>query len=217
MKSKGLVLALLLATTVSHCLADVIAQWNFNSLPPDAATSTGTNRPSVGTGTASLTGGTTATWATGSTNDPATSSDDSGWNTATYPAQGNGDKTAGVQFNVSTLGYSNIVVRWDHRVSSSASRYYRFQYSADGSAFTDNGPAIAAVVASASSASYYEPQTNSLAAVAEVNNNFNFAFKIVSEFEISATGGGTTGYVTTYGTDNYGTGGTVRFDLVTIT
>jgi len=67
MKSKGLVLALLLATTVSQCLADVIAQWNFNSLPPDAMTSTGTNRPSVGNGTASLIGGTTATWATGST------------------------------------------------------------------------------------------------------------------------------------------------------
>jgi len=65
-------------------------------------TSTGTNRPSVGNGTASLIGGTTATWATGSTNDPATSTDDSGWNTAAYPAQGGNNKTAGVQFGVST-------------------------------------------------------------------------------------------------------------------
>jgi len=30
---------------------------------------------------------------------------------------------------------------------------------------------------------YYEAQTNSLGAVSGVNNNFNFAFRIVSEFE----------------------------------
>src|SRR5262252_1125248 len=216
MQSKSVVFALFLVIGVSKCFGEVIAQWNFNSLPPDGMTSTGTNRPSVGNGTASLIGGTTATWATGSTNDPATSSDDSGWNTASYPAQATGNKTAGVQFDVSTLGYTNIVVRWDHRVSSTASRYYRFQYSGDGTTFGDNGPAIAAAIASASSASYYEGQTNTLADTPEANDNFNFSFRIVSEFESTATGGGVDGYVTTFGTNNYGPGGTVRLDLVTI-
>ena len=221
MKLNGLLFALTLAVNPllmpAPAPAATIAQWNFNSAPPDASTSTGTNAPSTGTGTAALIGGVTATWATGSTNDPATSADDSGWNTAHYPAQSAGNKTGGVQFNVSTLGYSNIVVRWDHRVSSSASKYYRFQYSTDGSTFVDQVPPVAAVVASASSESYYEAQTNNLAAVSGVNNNYYFAFRIVSEFENSASGSGTNGYVTTYGTNNYSTAGTVRFDFVTVT
>src|SRR5438445_2231965 len=196
--------------------ADVIAQWNFNSVPPDSSTSTGTNRPSVGIGTASLVGSTTATYAAGSTNDRATSTDDSGWNTAHYVGQGTSNKTAGVQFSVSTLGYSNIVVRWDHRVSSTASKYFRLKYSTDGANFTDySGPIIANVVSS--TGSYYEAQTNSLAAISGVNNNFNFAFRIVAEFENTATGGGPANYVTTYGTNSYSTSGTARFDLVTLT
>ncbi len=220
MKCKGLLLASLLfvnpAFLPTPALAATIAQWNFNSAPPDGDHSTGTTVPSTGNGTASLIGGVTAIWSTGSTNDPATSTDDSGWNTSHYRTQSTGNKTAGVQFNVSTLGYSNIVVRWDHRVSSSASKYYRFQYSTDGATFVDQGPEIAAVVASASSESYYEAQTNSLSAVPAVDDNYYFAFRIVSEFEDSATGSGANGYVTTYGTNNYSTGGTVRFDLVTI-
>src|SRR6266404_8561889 len=128
---------------LSSAAADVIAQWNFNSVPPDASTSTGTNRPSVGLGTASLVGGTTATYAAGSTNDPATSTDDTGWNTTHYVGQGTGNKTAGVQFNVSTLGYSNVVIRLDLRVSSTASKY-RLQYSTDGANFADySAPIIA--------------------------------------------------------------------------
>src|SRR5216684_610065 len=142
----------------SSARADVIAQWNFNSVPSDGSTSTGTNRPSVGIGTASLVGGTTATYAAGSTNDPATSADDTGWNTSHYVGQGTSNKTAGVQFNVSTLGYSNVVIRWDHKLSSTASKYCRLQYSTDGANFTDySTPIIANVVSS--TGSYYEPQT----------------------------------------------------------
>src|SRR5438445_505663 len=208
---------LLGATMIAPVHAALIGQWDFDSSPSDNSTSTGVTTPSAGAGTASLIGGVTGGFASGSTNDPATSADDTGWNTSGYPGQGTGNKTAGVQFAVSTLGYSNIVVRWDHRVSSTASRYYRFQYSTDGTSFIDQGPAIAAVVASASSESYYEAQTNSLAAVPAVDNNYYFTFRIVSEFENSATGSGTNGYVTTYGTNNYSTAGTVRFDFVTVT
>src|SRR5437762_3441971 len=110
-------LALAFLATAAPTFADTIAQWNFNSVPSDTNTSTGTIVPSLGTGTASLVGGVTASFSTGSTNDPASSADDSGWQTSDYPVQGNGNKTAGVQFNVSTVGYSNIVVRWDQRVT----------------------------------------------------------------------------------------------------
>jgi len=195
--------------------ADTIDRWNFNSVPPDGEPSTGTNAPSVGTGTASLVGAITASFSAGSTNDPATSADDSGWQTTGYPVQGAGNKTAGVQFNVSTAGYSNIVVRWDHRVTTTASKYYRLLYTTDGNTFLDY-PAHITMVAAPSTSSYYEAQTNSLAATLGVNNNPNFAFRIVSEFEDSATGSGMSGYVTTYGTNTYSPGGNVRFDYVTI-
>src|SRR5687768_3044397 len=65
----------------------LLSQWNFNSVPPDGMVATGTNIPSSGMGTASLAGGATAIYSTGSSVDPA-ESDNSDWNTRTYPAQG---------------------------------------------------------------------------------------------------------------------------------
>jgi len=203
-----------LTLALASARADIIAQWNFNSVPPDGSPGTGTNAPSVGNGTASLIGGVTATFSTGSTNDPAPSSDDSGWQTSNYPPKETGNKTGGVQFNVSTAGYSNIVVRWDHRVTSTASKYYRLQYSTNGSSFFDyNIPVI--MQAALSTSSYYEAQTNSLANIASINNNPNFAFRIVSEFEQSAIGSGANDYVTV-SNSTYSTSANVRFDYVTI-
>jgi len=102
--------------------ADTIAQWNFNSVPPDANNGSGTDLPSIGNGFASLLNGVTAIFSDGSTNDPAPSGDDSGWSTTHYPTQATSNKTAGVQFNVSTVGYSNIVIRWDQRTTVPADR-----------------------------------------------------------------------------------------------
>src|SRR2546428_11366192 len=107
MKAAPLVALLFVSATGAR--PDTIAQWNFNSVPSDGSPTTGTNVPSVGNGTASLVGGITVSFSTGSTNDPASSADDSGWQTTGYPVQGTDNKTAGVQFNVSTAGYSNIV------------------------------------------------------------------------------------------------------------
>src|SRR5688572_19291370 len=166
--------------TVSHALvllcasftatqAEIIAQWNFNSAPPDGSPSSGLTAPSAGIGTAILVNGTTGTFSTGSTNDPASSFDDSGWNTAGYTPQGTNNKTAGVRFNVNTLAYSDIVVRWDLRVSSTASKYYRLQYSTDGIQFSDY-PTCVSTLAVVSTASYYEAQTNSLVAITAAND-----------------------------------------------
>src|SRR6266567_3249354 len=194
----------------STCVhADVIALWTFNSVPPDADNGTGTNNPAIGSGTASVLGSITATYSDGGTNDPASGTDDSGWATTHYPSQSTSNKIAGVQFNVSTLDYSNIVVRWDQRVTGSASKYYRLQYSTDGSFFTDYPTPIVALVA-APTATYYEAQTNSLASIPGVKNNPSFAFRIVSEWESTATDSGTNGFATLGST--YSTSGTVRFD-----
>src|SRR5215471_9614988 len=102
MKTTLIVLILLVLWTSAH--GDIIAQWNFNSPTPDGDTATGALAPSTGRGTAMLIGDATSTFATGCTNDSA-ASDNSGWNTASFPSQGTSNKIAGVQFNVSTLGY----------------------------------------------------------------------------------------------------------------
>jgi len=194
--------------------AAVIVQWNFNSVPPDAAPTTGTIVPSVGTGTASLIGGTTGSFSTGGTNDPASGTDDSGWQTTDYAVQNTANKTTGVQFHASTIGYSNIVVRWDQRVTTTASKYYRLQYTTDGNTYLDYPTAIT-MTAAPSTQSYYDAQTNSFASIPGANNNPNFTFRIVSEFQNSATGSGATGYVTV-SNSVYDPGANVRFDYVTV-
>lgn len=188
----------------------IIAQWNFNSSPADASTTTGSTTPSSGSGTASLFGGTTATFATGDPSlDPA-ASDNTGWNTANYPAQGAGNKTRGAQFSVSTVGSQNISVTWSMRLSSTASKYARLQYTTNGTDFIDFANPVLL-----SADSVFERKTNDLSGISGVNNNANFAFRIVSEFESTAANTANANYVTA-GTGVYGTGGTVRFDMVTI-
>src|SRR5439155_14789536 len=185
-----------------------------NSTPPDTNTTTGVTTPSIGTGTASLVGGVSQAFFGGSTTDPANSgSDNSGWSTTTYPAQGTGNKTAGVRFNVSTAGRQNISIRWDQRASNTGSKYVRLQYSTDGSSFVDFPTATVIAVATA-----FEPKTNSLASFPAVNDNPNFAFRIVAEFESTAAGTTNQGYAgASSGTTNgYATSGTVRFDMMTV-
>jgi endonuclease/exonuclease/phosphatase family metal-dependent hydrolase len=186
----------------------VFAQWNFNSPTPDGSTATGTTSPSTGSGTALLVGGTTATFATGDTSfDPAGSTDNSGWNTTTYPAQGTGNKTRGVQFTVSTAGKQNIVISWTSQSSNTGSKYGRLQYTTNGIDFVDFPNAF-------TNGTSYTVKTNSLTAISGVNNNTNFAFRFVSEFESSAAGTVNSNYVAA-GT-SYGTGGTMRYDMVTV-
>ena len=188
----------------------VIAQWNFNSTSPDALPSTGSTTPSVGTGTASLVTALTPSFASGSTNDPANAgTDNSGWNTTTYPAAAVGNKTAGVRFDVSTVGKQNLTVRWDQRVSNTGSKYSRLQYTTNGSTFIDFPSSVAVVTAA-----IFEARTNNLSALPGVNNNVSFGFRIVNEFEITATGSGASAYAGA--ASAYATTGTTRFDMVTL-
>jgi endonuclease/exonuclease/phosphatase family metal-dependent hydrolase len=196
--------------TVNSGTPAIIAQWNFNSLTPDANVGTGITTPSIGAGTAALIGGTTATFATGSAGDPASSgTDNSGWNTTSYPAATANNKTAGVQFNVSTASKQNIFISWDERVSNTGSKYVRLQYTTNGTTFVDFPTATAI-----NAATVFESKTNNLSGFAGVNNNPNFAFRIVAEFESSAANTVNSNYVAASG--SYGTAGTIRFDMVTV-
>ena len=191
----------------------VFAQWNFNSVPGDNNTGTGTTAPSVGSGTASMVGGVTANgtgFATGDTLfDPAGSTDNSGWNTTTYPAQGIGNKTRGVQFTVSTAGRQNIVISWSSQSSNTGSKYGRLQYTTNGIDFVDFPTAF-------TNGTSFTVKTNSLAAISGVNNNTNFAFRFVSEFESTAANTANANYVPANSGSTYGTTGTMRYDMVTV-
>lgn len=189
--------------------ADTITQWNFNSIIADNSTNTGSLVASIGSGTINMLGGITQTFASGASgggsSDPATN-DDTGLSTLTYAAQGKNNKTAGVQYNVSTLGFENIVLNYDLRHSNTSSRYEQFQYSLDGANFVDF-----ALFDGNAGDTWFNNRTIDLSAIAGANNNANFAFRVVSAFAPNSSA-----YAASNPSSSYATSGTWRFDMVTV-
>jgi len=206
-----LVLGVALAATSP---AIVITQWNFNSKTPDANTATGTTDPAIGLGTASLIGGTTATFASGDANggstDPATG-DDSGWNVTTFAPQGQQSGQRGVRFDVSTVGYEQIVVSWDQRHSNSSSRFGRFEYTLNGNVFTSAFLPNDGLFDGNLGDTWFNGRSFDLSSIAGVANNPNFGFRIVAVFAPR-----TQAYQASSSTSTYATSGTWRFDMVTV-
>jgi hypothetical protein len=191
--------------------ADGFAFWDFNSPVPDANLLTGTTAPAFGSGTAALAGGTTAGFGTGTARDTGSPGDNSGWNTSGYPPQGTGNKTAGVRFNVSTAGRRNIGITWEQRSSASGSKYTRLQYSTNGLDFVD----MAAPIVAQSGGTFFA-KTCDLSGVAGVNDNPEFAFRIVAEFESTALGTANEQYVAANSGSSYNPGSIVSYDLVKV-
>lgn len=188
-----------------------IAQWGFDG---EVIT------PDVGSGVAENIGGTTTAFAGGN---PSTGK---GWNTTPYPEQSTASGTAGVQFTVSTSGYSGINVSWDNRNSNTAANRLRLQYTLNGTDWVnfeadadnainnaldgtpvgfDNGRYIANI-----GGSWFNRAAN-FSGVSGANSNPAFAVRMVTEF------GNATEYLPSNPDGAYGTGGTIRFDNVTFT
>ena len=218
--TKSLMTASIAAFVAAGANADIVTQWNFEG---------DTIVASTGSGTASLTGGTTATFATGSGVGRA-------WNTASYKAQGSGSGQAGVQFLASTAsngGFENIQVTFDQRASGTASRWAQVDYTLDGgtswvTGFWNNAGAL-------SPHDTYYNFTVDFSSVTGANNNAGFGFRIVSIFSQQAFDqnsalaafGANTAYMRanaaavyspneSTATGDYGVSGTWRFDNVTI-
>jgi hypothetical protein len=215
-----LVTIALLVSTTSWGQA-TIAQWNFNG-PSATEVSGGGSSPlvSVGVGTAELIGGTTATFASGNTTSgtletETTSPPNYGWNTTGYPAAGIGSKTAGVQFNVSTLGQAGIIFKFEQRHSNTSSNTYVAQYTTDRTAgspiWVDAQTFTFTPAATGTGDTWYNARTADLSSVTALDNNPNVAFRVVSAFDPIVGD-----YVASRSTSTYG-GGTSRFDMVTIT
>jgi len=203
---------LALVSAAASSQAAIITQWDFN-FGNDANTSTGTLNPAIGSGTASLFGGATGSFAsgdaTGGSSDPNVG-DDSAWQTTTYAAQGTGDKSRGVEFRVSTAGSQNIMIMFDLRHSNTSSRFIQFQYTADGATWVDFGAAFEAV---SGGDFWYNQRTVDLSTVSAVNDNASFGIRFTPTFApgtseyYGATANAASGYATT---------GTLRYDMVTI-
>ncbi len=207
MRKESILLLAMLAA--GNAQAADITQWNFNSVPADASTTTGSLIASVGVGSLNTLGSVTQTFASGTSNggssDPVTT-DDTGLSTLTYAAQGTNNKLTGVQFNVSTLGFEDIAVAYDLRHSNTSSRYEQFQYSLDGTNFIDF-----ALFDGNAGDTWFNQRTIDLSAIAGADNNASFAFRIVSAFAPS-----TSAYAPSNTGSSYATSGTWRFDMVTV-
>jgi len=136
-----------------------LAQWTFDE----------TLEPAVGTGTATLLGGTS----THST----TLAD--GWRITDFPDQFEGSGTAGAEFMVSTVGYNTISVTFGHRSSGTMSRWAEIHYTTDGGTTwnilgNNEGGLTPHDTVFDFSFDFSE--------IPAVNNNPNFGFRIVSVF-----------------------------------
>jgi hypothetical protein len=187
-----------------------LARWDFNAV--DQYTPTNPS-PSVGIGIAMPTPNPKVTnyiFAPGSLFDPI--GFDSGvandaWELNGFIGTNAPNKTAGFQFNVSTVGYTNIVLTWSERHSATASKYIRVQYTTNGTDFIDGDVVTFSQV-------LYQFYSSDLSAIPGVNNNPNFGIRLVSEWESTALGDNVTNYVGT--SSAFGSGGTIRVDLMTV-
>ena len=127
-----------------------------------------------------------------------------------------GSKTAGVQFNVSTVGQMGITFTFENRHSNGAANTVVAQYTTDASVaspvWVDAQTFTFTPAATGTGDTWYNARTVNLSAVTALDNNPNVAFRVVSAFDPVAGD-----YVASRSTNTYAApGGTLRFDQVTI-
>ncbi len=199
--SSGSVTSSVVALTVSNSTS--LAYWNFNGSP-----NVTNPAPTSGFGSAAVVNTRGFTNASSGL-DFDFSADPRSWGTDTYPAVGASNKTAGVRFNVSTLGAKNLTVTYDTRGSATGSKYERLQYTTNGVDFLDYPTS-----SRFTSGTTWESRAFNLAGFPGVANNTNFAARIVTEFESTAKYGATNNAQYVGITSSYATSGTVSYDIV---
>jgi hypothetical protein len=188
----------MLCAQVGWSASPVITLWDFNR-----STATNSPPPKLGAGDALPVGAVTVTLAGGAgSSDPETEAD-TAWNLSGFPVQAVGARTAGVEFRTSTVGHTNVVVRFDLRPSNTASRVLQTQYTVDGNTYVD-GPRFVL----ASGGVFTNGLVADLSAVAAVADNPKFGIRMVSDFDAGGR------YAAVNG--NYSAAGTWRLDMVTV-
>jgi 2',3'-cyclic-nucleotide 2'-phosphodiesterase (5'-nucleotidase family) len=217
MKKPILLLSLMVAGALTIFGQSPFTVWNFNSNPPDGDNTTGSLKPSVGTGTVTLIGGVSSTFASGSAgggSSDTASVDNTALNISSFPAQSTNSGSAGVYFEVSTSGKRNIVLSWDARHSNTATRWYQLQYTIDGNNFVHfdgEGTDTAGLYRTLAGDTWNKGKKAHLKGIPGVDNNPNFGFRLVSVFEP-----GLSAYTAARSTSNYSANGTFRLDMVSV-
>jgi hypothetical protein len=155
-------------------LADEIAVWNFNDSNLNVDRGTGTLTTNVNAAN--------VLFAAGTTNN-ARQGDAAGQALSLQGGTGVANNGRHLTFNVSTLGFSNIVVSFATQGTSTGFNSNQFQYSLDGITFVDFGSLYTPAAAFGS-----VPIIFTLASIVGLNDNPNAAFRIVFNGASSATG-----------------------------
>jgi len=171
----NLICAVLLFLTASHAAnGDELAVWNFNDSDLNVDHGSGTLTSNLNVANILFAAGT-------STN--ARQGDTAGQALSLQGGTGNANNGRNITFNVSTVGFSNIVVSFATQGTSTGFNSNQFQYSLDGISFVDFGPPYTPATAFGA-----VPLVFTLASIAGLNNNPNAAFRIVFNGASSSTG-----------------------------
>lgn len=179
--------------------ADTVALWSYS---PDRGGIVSTKPTYTDNGNASFDPLGVSTTFVSQSGSSDTTAGSMALNTAGYAAQGTGDRTTGVRFSIDTTGFQDIVLTFDQRNSATASAWTALQYTLDGENWIE-----ATTFRMLRDSVFVKGLGFDFSDIAGVDNNANFAVQLVSMFAP-----GTQGYVGTGG--NYGTGGTIRYDMV---
>lgn len=165
---------LILAAAAEAARADELAVWNFNdsNLNVDRGNGTLTSNLIVAN----------ILFAAGTTNN-ARQADIAGQALSLQGGTGVANNGRNITFNVSTLGFSNIVVSFATQGTSTGFNSNQFQYSLDGINFIDFGPPYVPLSAFGSL-----PVVFTLSSILGLNNNPTAAFRIVFNGATSSTG-----------------------------
>jgi hypothetical protein len=136
-----------------------------------------------------------------------------GWNTAAP------QYTQGAEFAASTAGYDNVLVSFDWFSTTQGVRDMQPQYTTDGVNWVNIGPLLT-ILNQADVNVAFETFSLDFSGISAVNNNPNFAVKLVSAYDPTYTGAGAptytasklTGGLPTVYNDN---SGNWRFDNIT--
>jgi len=123
-------------------------------------------------------------WDESSSSDPSLKG--KAYDTKGYPAQGVGSGTAGMEYRVSTEGCSGIKISFDTKQKTDSSRYVALYWTADINAnpviWNLGGTFSHQITDGVSQAWWFNNNTVDLSGQSSVNDNPNFAFKIVTIF-----------------------------------
>jgi hypothetical protein len=170
----NLVCLALLALSAPAALADELAVWNFNDSNLNVDHGSGILVSNINV--------VNLLFAAGTTNN-ARLGDAAGQSLSIQGGTGTANNGRHITFNVSTLGFSNIVVSFATQGTSTGFNSNQFQYSLDGVTFIDFGTPYTPPSAFGS-----VPLVFSLASIAGLNDNANAAFRILFNGASSATG-----------------------------